>query len=275
MSEDIVKLYMNDIGQAKLLTPDEEKNLALLAAKNNSAAKDELIKSNLKLVVSIARKYIGNGISFSDLIQEGNIGLMTAVDKFDANLGYKFSTYAYYWIKTAISRAVNQQNRSIRMPVYMIEKLSKYKKVEQELSQKNGVAPSINEIAKAMSIPVKEAKELQEYFMDTVSLDAAVGDEEDTTLGSFVEDTSEKVNPEEHYENEDMKAVLNNVLNTLSDRESGILKMRFGVGYASPMTLEEVGKQYNITRERVRQIEASALKKMRNPMRADKLRDYL
>ena len=273
MGNEELKIYLNEINQIPLLSAEEEKELTTKAAQGDSAAKEKLINSNLKLVVSIAKKFQDNGISFLDLIQEGNIGLMTAIDKFDNSLGYRFSTYAYYWIKTTISRAVNQQNRSIRIPVYMVEKLSKYKKIEQELSQKYNREPTENEIAEKMDISAKEVRELKEYLSDTVSLDAPIGDDKEDSFGSFVEDNSNG-NPADNYEREDMNKILLKVLDTLPEREAGILKMRFGIGYSSPLTLEEVGKRYSLTRERVRQIEASALKKMRNPVRASKLRDY-
>lgn len=273
MGNEELKIYLNEINQIPLLSAEDEKELAIKAAQGDSAAKEKLINSNLKLVVSIAKKFQGNGISFLDLIQEGNMGLIAAIDKFDTSLGYRFSTYAYYWIKTTISRAVNQQNRSIRIPVYMVEKLSKYKKIEQELSQKYNREPTENEIAEKMDISVKEIRELKEYLSDTVSLDAPIGEDKEDSFGSFVEDSSNG-NPADNYEKEDMSKILLKVLDTLPEREAGILKMRFGIGYSSPLTLEEVGKRYSLTRERVRQIESSALKKMRNPIRANKLRDY-
>lgn len=273
MGNEELKIYLNEINQIPLLSAEDEKELAIKAAQGDSAAKEKLINSNLKLVVSIAKKFQGNGISFLDLIQEGNIGLIAAIDKFDNSLGYRFSTYAYYWIKTTISRAVNQQNRSIRIPVYMVEKLSKYKKIEQELSQKYNREPTENEIAEKMDISVGEIRELKEYLSDAVSLDAPIGEDKEDSFGSFVEDSSNG-NPADNYEKEDMSKILLKVLDTLPEREAGILKMRFGIGYSSPLTLEEVGKRYSLTRERVRQIESSALKKMRNPIRANKLRDY-
>lgn len=273
MGNEELKIYLNGINQIPLLSAEDEKELAIKAAQGDSAAKEKLINSNLKLVVSIAKKFQGNGIPFLDLIQEGNIGLIAAIDKFDTSLGYRFSTYAYYWIKTTISRAVNQQNRSIRIPVYMVEKLSKYKKIEQELSQKYNREPTENEIAEKMDVSVKEIRELKEYLSDAVSLDAPIGEDKEDSFGSFVEDSSNG-NPADNYEKEDMSKILLKVLDTLPEREAGILKMRFGIGYSSPLTLEEVGKRYSLTRERVRQIESSALKKMRNPIRANKLRDY-
>ena len=273
MGNEELKIYLNEINQIPLLSAEDEKELATKAAQGDSAAKEKLINSNLKLVVSIAKKFQGNGISFLDLIQEGNMGLIAAIDKFDTSLGYRFSTYAYYWIKTTISRAVNQQNRSIRIPVYMVEKLSKYKKIEQELSQKYNREPTENEIAEKMDISVKEIRELKEYLSDTVSLDAPIGEDKEDSFGSFIEDSSNG-NPADNYEKEDMSKILLKVLDTLPEREAGILKMRFGIGYSSPLTLEEVGKRYSLTRERVRQIESSALKKMRNPIRSNKLRDY-
>lgn len=269
-----VKMYLREMGQTKMLTADEEKKLTEAAAKGDKDAKDKLVKANLRLVISQAKKNMGHGMTFLDLIQEGNIGLMTAADKFNPSLGFKFSTYAMYWIKQAITRAVANQSRMIRVPVHMIENMSKYQKAQKDLVQKNGIEPSIEEIAKEMNISVEDALEIQSHFVDASSLDTPVGEDGDATVGSLVEDTN-NVNPQDSYEQEDMVNTLNAVLDTLSVREKTVIMMRFGVGYSRSFTLEEVGKEVGVTRERVRQIEAAAMKKLRNPIRANKLKEYV
>ena len=269
-----VKMYLREMGQTKMLTAEEEKELTEAAAKGDKDAKDKLVKANLRLVISQAKKNIGHGMTFLDLIQEGNIGLMTAADKFNPSLGFKFSTYAMYWIKQAITRAVANQSRMIRVPVHMIENMSKYQKAQKDLAQKNGVDPSIEEIAKEMGISVEDALEIQSHFVDASSLDTPVGEDGDATVGSLIEDTN-NVNPQDSYEQEDMVNTLNAVLDTLSARERTVIMMRFGVGYSRSFTLEEVGKEVGVTRERVRQIEAVAMKKLRNPIRANKLKEYV
>lgn len=269
-----VKMYLREMGQIKMLTADEEKKLTEAAAKGDKDAKDKLVKANLRLVISQAKKNMGHGMTFLDLIQEGNIGLMTAADKFNPSLGFKFSTYAMYWIKQAITRAVANQSRMIRVPVHMIENMSKYQKAQKDLAQKNGVEPTIEEIAKEMNISVEDALEIQSHFVDASSLDTPVGEDGDATVGSLVEDTS-NVNPQDSYEQEDMVNTLNAVLDTLSAREKIVIMMRFGVGYSRSFTLEEVGKEVGVTRERVRQIEVAAMKKLRNPIRANKLKEYV
>lgn len=275
---DSIKEYLNEISKEKLLSAEEEKELSVKAANGDTEAKKKLIKANLKLVVSVAKKYQGqNSLPLLDLIQEGNIGLMTAIDKFDPSLNYKFSTYAYYWIKTTIARAITQQGRSIRIPVYFTEKLAKFNKVKEELTKKkNGEKPTLGEIAKEMGVSLSEAKEMDECTMDSISLDSPVGDKEDeTSLGSFVEDTRENINPADSYEMKDMKRVLDNVIDTLPEKESCILKMRFGIDCDAPKTLEEISKKMSMSRERARQLEIAALKKMRNPVRANLLKDYI
>ena len=269
-----VKMYLREMGQTKMLTAEEEKKLTEAAAKGDKDAKDKLVKANLRLVISQAKKNMGHGMTFLDLIQEGNIGLMTAADKFNPSLGFKFSTYAMYWIKQAITRAVANQSRMIRVPVHMIENMSKYQKAQKDLAQKNGIEPSIEEIAKEMGISVEDALEIQSHFVDASSLDTPVGEDSDATVGSLVEDTN-NVNPQDSYEQEDMVNTLNAVLDTLSARERTVIMMRFGVGYSRSFTLEEVGKEVGVTRERVRQIEATAMKKLRNPIRANKLKEYV
>lgn len=269
-----VKMYLREMGQTKMLTSDEEKKLTEAAAKGDKAAKDKLVKANLRLVVSQAKKNVGHGMTFLDLIQEGNIGLMIAADKFNPSLGFKFSTYAMYWIKQSISRAVANQSRMIRVPVHMIENMSKYQKAQKDLMQKNGVEPTIEQIAVEMGISVEDALKIQSHFVDTASLDTPVGDEGDATVGSFVEDHN-NIDPQDFYEQEDMVTTLNAVLDTLNPREKTVIMMRFGVGYPKSYTLEEVGKAVGVTRERVRQIETATLKKLRNPIRANRLKAFV
>jgi RNA polymerase primary sigma factor len=271
---DCIKQFLREAGEQKRLSAEEEQAVAEKVKDGDAAAREELINCNLRLVVSIAKKYTGHGVDLMDLIQEGVQGLMTAVEKYDTSYGYKFSTYAFNWIKSYVSRAVTQQGRAIRIPVYMTEKISKYKKTVQELTAKYSKEPTSAQVAKAMGISVQEVEDMHSYLADTLSLDTPVGDEEDTTLGSFVEDDN-NTNPADKYEMTSMRVTLAEVLDTLPEREAGVLKMRFGIGYTRPMTLEEVGKEYHITKERVRQVEATALKKMRNPMRASKLVDFI
>lgn len=267
------EMYLNEITSINLLSQEREQELGQKILKGDARAKQELVTANLRLVVSVAKKYTNHGLSLLDLIQEGNIGLMVAADKFDVTRNYKFSTYAYYWIKTYISRAVDNQARNIRIPCYMVEKLNKFKRTEQDFIQSNGRSPSDKELAKLLNSSIKDVRAMREYFADTVSLDTPIGDDEDATVGSFVEDTNG--NPMDAYEEQDMNTILNKVLDTLPARDADVLRMRFGIGIEKPLTLEEVGKKYHITRERVRQIEAEALKKMRNPVRASCLAEYI
>lgn len=269
-----IKIYMREMGQFSMLSADEEIELAHRIAKGDQSAKNELVEANLRLVVSLARHYQGCGLSYQDLIQEGNIGLIKAAEKFDVSKGFRFSTYASWWIKQALSRAIADQSRTIRIPVHMTENINKFKKAERELLSQLNREPKIKEIADAMGISEKQAKEIQSYIVEPTSLDIQVGDDDDTTIGSFIEDTH-FVNPESAYIKESNGDVVNAVLDTLSDREANILRLRFGIGGKKAMTLEEVGKEYGLTRERIRQIEAKALRKLRHPSRANILKECM
>ena len=269
-----IKIYMREMGQFSMLSADEEIKLANRIAEGDQSAKNELIEANLRLVVSLARHYQGCGLSYQDLIQEGNIGLIKAAEKFDVSKGFRFSTYASWWIKQALSRAIADQSRTIRIPVHMTENINKFKKTERELLSQLNREPKIKEIADAMGISEKQAKEIQSYIVEPTSLDIQVGDDDDTTIGSFIEDTH-FVNPESAYIKESNGDVVNAVLDTLSDREANILRLRFGIGGKKAMTLEEVGKEYGLTRERIRQIEAKALRKLRHPSRANILKECM
>lgn len=269
-----IKIYMREMGQFSMLSADEEVKLAHRIAEGDQSAKNELVEANLRLVVSLARHYQGCGLSYQDLIQEGNIGLIKAAEKFDVSKGFRFSTYASWWIKQALSRAIADQSRTIRIPVHMIENINKFKKTERELLNQLNREPKIKEIADAMGISEKQAKEIQSYIVEPTSLDIQVGDDDDTTIGSFIEDTH-FVNPESAYIKESNGDVVNAVLDTLSDREANILRLRFGIGGKKAMTLEEVGKEYGLTRERIRQIEAKALRKLRHPSRANILKECM
>lgn len=269
-----IKIYMREMGQFSMLSADEEIELAHRIAEGDQSAKNELVEANLRLVVSLARHYQGCGLSYQDLIQEGNIGLIKAAEKFDVSKGFRFSTYASWWIKQALSRAIADQSRTIRIPVHMTENINKFKKTERELLSQLNREPKIKEIADAMGISEKQAKEIQSYIVEPTSLDIQVGDDDDTTIGSFVEDTH-FVNPESAYIKESNGDVVNAVLDTLSDREANILRLRFGIGGKKAMTLEEVGKEYGLTRERIRQIEAKALRKLRHPSRANILKECM
>lgn len=269
-----IKIYMREMGQFSMLSADEEVKLAHRIAEGDQSAKNELVEANLRLVVSLARHYQGCGLSYQDLIQEGNIGLIKAAEKFDVSKGFRFSTYASWWIKQALSRAIADQSRTIRIPVHMIENINKFKKTERELLSQLNREPKIKEIADAMGISEKQAKEIQSYIVEPTSLDIQVGDDDDTTIGSFIEDTH-FVNPESAYIKESNGDVVNAVLDTLSDREANILRLRFGIGGKKAMTLEEVGKEYGLTRERIRQIEAKALRKLRHPSRANILKECM
>ena len=269
-----IKIYMREMGQFSMLSADEEIKLANRIAEGDQSAKNELVEANLRLVVSLARHYQGCGLSYQDLIQEGNIGLIKAAEKFDVSKGFRFSTYASWWIKQALSRAIADQSRTIRIPVHMIENINKFKKTERELLSQLNREPKIKEIADAMGISEKQAKEIQSYIVEPTSLDIQVGDDDDTTIGSFIEDTH-FINPESAYIKESNGDVVNAVLDTLSDREANILRLRFGIGGKKAMTLEEVGKEYGLTRERIRQIEAKALRKLRHPSRANILKECM
>ena len=268
-----VKMYLREISQYNLLSREEEIKLAEAAANGSQKAKDDLINHNLRLVVSIAKRYMGRGLTLLDLIQEGNIGLIKAVDKYDVSKGFKFSTYATYWIKQAISRAMMDQARNIRIPVHIIELMSNIKKVERDFQQTHGREPKEVEVAAALSIEVKKVKEAYTWIKDTTSLDIMVGDDEDTTVGSFIEDES-VVPAFAAIEENDCTAAIKNILDTLNDREKIVIVRRFGIGLNRAETLDEIGKELGLSRERIRQIEAAALRKLRNPRRANLLKEF-
>lgn len=272
MPDSSIKLYMQEMGAIPMLSFEEEKHYAELAAQGDQNAKNKLVESNLRLVVSLAKHYQGCGLSFQDLIQEGNIGLIKAVEKFDVSKGFRFSTYASWWIKQAISRALADQSRTIRVPVHIVENISKVKKAERELMPKLGREPSVEDIAVALNMPVEDVKDIKTYMQDTTSLDIQVGDEDDgTTIGSFIEDTN-FISPIDSMMEKADQETINAVLDTLSSREADILRSRFGIGTGKPMTLEEIGQVYGLSRERIRQLEAKALRKLRHPSRANILK---
>ena len=271
---DPVRMYLKEIGRIPLLTPDEELALSERINNNDEDAKRILAESNLRLVVSIAKRYVGRGLLFLDLIQEGNIGLMKAVDKFDSNRGYKFSTYATWWIRQAITRALADQARTIRVPVHMVETINKMVRVQRQLTLELNREPSEDEIAKKMNISVDKVREVIKISQDPVSLETPIGEEDDSHLGDFIKDES-SLSPEEYTENEILKEEINEVLESLQPREQEVLRLRFGLKDGTCHTLEEVGKKFNVTRERIRQIEAKALRKLRHPSRAKKLKDFM
>lgn len=275
---DSVKAYLTDIGQYALLTPEDERYYARIIAENGEgakAARDKMIVANLRLVVSIAKRYTKRGdLSLLDLIQWGNIGLMTAVDKYDYTLGYKFSTYATWWIKQAISRATADYSRDIRVPVHMFEKINKVSMAKSRLTIELGRDPEDEEVATATKLTVEEVRDIIRVAQDTVSLETPVGDEEESALMDFIEDDSCQ-NPEVQVCNLQLNVAINEVLSTLSEKEANIIRLRFGIGYDSPKTLDEVGKLYGVTRERIRQLESAALRKIRMPGKANKLRDFM
>lgn len=273
-SADPVRMYLREIGNYNLLTAAEEVDLAKRAEKGEVRAAESLARANLRLVVSIAKKYMGRGLQFLDLIQEGNIGLMRAVDKFDWRRGFKFSTYATWWIRQAITRAIADQAKTIRIPVHMVETINKYKKTMRELEQKFERAPTPDEIAKVMGIDLEKAHEIVKISQETTSLETPVGREEDTRLKEFIEDEV-TLSPFEAASRELLKGHIDDVLLTLNPRERKVLELRFGLRDGRTRTLEEVGKEFGVTRERIRQIEAKALRKLRHPSRSKRLRDYL
>ena len=272
--DDPVKLYLKEIGRVPLLDADREAELAKKMSEGDEHAKRELVEANLRLVVSIAKRYVGKGLFFLDLIQEGNLGLMKAVSKFDYTKGYKFSTYATWWIRQAITRAIADQARTIRIPVHMVETIHKVTKVSRQMLQEKGREVSATEVAKEMNMNPDKVREILKIAQDPISLETPVGEEEDSHIGDFIED-QESPAPAEAASYELLREQLNEVLHTLTPREEAVLRLRFGLEDGRQRTLEEVGQQFNITRERIRQIEAKALRKLRHPSRSRKLRDYL
>ncbi len=271
---DPVRMYLKEIGQIKLLTLDEESVLADRITAGDEEAKNILAEANLRLVVSIAKRYVGRGMLFLDLIQEGNIGLMKAVDKFDVSKGYKFSTYATWWIRQAITRAIADQARTIRVPVHMVETINKLARVQRQLTLELNREPSEDEIAKKMGVSVEKVREIYKISQDPVSLETPIGEEDDSHLGDFIKD-ERNLSPEEFATNEMLKDEISQVLETLTEREEKVIRLRFGLEDGKPRTLEEVGQMFGVTRERIRQIEAKALRKLRHPSRSRKLRDYM
>ena len=273
-TDDPVRMYLKEIGKVSLLTADEERELAIRMEQGDEEAKKKLCESNLRLVVSIAKRYLNRGLSFLDLIQEGNLGLIKAVDKFDYTKGYKFSTYATWWIRQAITRSIADQARTIRIPVHMVETINKLIRFSRQLLQEYGREPTSEEIAKEMGITVEKVREIKKIYKDPVSLETPIGEEEDSHLGDFIPDDDVPA-PVDAAAYSMLKEQLMEVLDTLSDREKMVLMLRFGLEDGRPRTLEEVGKEFNVTRERIRQIEAKALRKLRHPSRSKKLKDYL
>ena len=272
--EDPVRMYLKEIGKVPLLSAEREIELAKRMEEGDEEAKKELAEANLRLVVSIAKRYVGRGMLFLDLIQEGNLGLIKAVEKFDYHKGYKFSTYATWWIRQAITRAIADQARTIRIPVHMVETINKLIRVSRQLLQELGREPTAEEIAKEMDMPVDRVREILKISQEPVSLETPIGEEEDSHLGDFIQDDNVPV-PAEAAAQTLLKEQLDEVLATLTEREQKVLRLRFGLDDGRPRTLEEVGKEFDVTRERIRQIEAKALRKLRHPSRSRKLRDYL
>ena len=272
--DDPVKVYLKEIGRVPLLTPDEEVDLAVRITNGDEAAKKRLSEANLRLVVSIAKRYLGRGMQFLDLIQEGNLGLIKAVEKFDHTKGFKFSTYATWWIRQAITRAIADQARTIRIPVHMVETINKVIRVSRQLLQELGHDPSPEEIADEMGIPADKVREIMKIAQEPVSLETPIGEEEDSHLGDFIPD-DDAPEPAEVASFTLLKEQLVEVLKTLTPREEKVLRLRFGIEDGRTRTLEEVGKEFNVTRERIRQIEAKALRKLRHPSRSKKLKDFL
>lgn len=271
---DPVRMYLKEIGRINLLTSDEEFEYAQRAEEGDEEAKRMLAESNLRLVVSIAKRYVGRGMLFLDLIQEGNIGLMKAVDKFDPTKGYKFSTYATWWIRQAITRAIADQARTIRIPVHMVETINKLIRTSRHLLQQLGREPTPEEIAKEMDMSVEKVMEIQKIAQDPVSLETPIGEEDDSHLGDFIQDEDSPA-PQDAASYTLLREQLEEVMKTLTPREAKVLRLRFGLDDGKARTLEEVGKEFDVTRERIRQIEAKALRKLRHPSRSKKLRDYM
>lgn len=271
---DPVRMYLKEIGRVPLLSADEEVALALRIEQGDEEAKQELAEANLRLVVSIAKRYVGRGMQFLDLIQEGNMGLMKAVEKFDYRKGFKFSTYATWWIRQAITRAIADQARTIRIPVHMVETINKLIRIQRQLLQDLGREPIPEEIGAEMDMPTDKVREILKIAQEPVSLETPIGEEDDSHLGDFIED-QDATSPADHAAYELLKEQLESVLDTLTDREENVLRLRFGLDDGRTRTLEEVGKVFGVTRERIRQIEAKALRKLRHPSRSKQLKDFL
>ena len=271
---DPVRMYLKEIGQIKLLTMDEELKLADKILEGDEVAKATLAEANLRLVVSIAKRYVGRGMLFLDLIQEGNIGLMKAVEKFDVSKGYKFSTYATWWIRQAITRAIADQARTIRVPVHMVETINKLARIQRQLTLELNREPSEQELAKKMNMSVEKVRDIYKISQEPVSLETPIGEEDDSHLGDFIKD-ERNMSPEEYATNEMLKDEISEVLLTLTEREEKVIRLRFGLEDGKSRTLEEVGQMFGVTRERIRQIEAKALRKLRHPSRSRKLKDYM
>lgn len=272
--DDPVKVYLKEIGRVPLLSAEEEVELAIRMSEGDVAAKKRLSEANLRLVVSIAKRYVGRGMQFLDLIQEGNLGLIKAVEKFDHTKGFKFSTYATWWIRQAITRAIADQARTIRIPVHMVETINKVKKVNSQLLHENGHEPTNEQIAEKLEMPVEKVREIMRVAQEPVSLETPIGEEEDSHLGDFIPDEDAPA-PSDVASHTMLKEQLAEVLSTLTPREEKVLRLRFGLEDGRSRTLEEVGKEFNVTRERIRQIEAKALRKLRHPSRGKKLKDFL
>ena len=272
--DDPVRMYLKEIGKVPLLTTEEERRLALRIEAGDEEAKKKLAEANLRLVVSVAKRYVGRGLLFLDLIQEGNIGLIKAIDKFDYRKGYKFSTYATWWIRQAITRSIADQGRTIRIPVHMVETLNRLVRTSRHMVQELGREPTPAELAARMQMTEERVNELLRFSQEPVSLETPVGEEDDSHLGDFIQDSVAPV-PADAVDYEMLKQQLGEVLGTLTEREEQVLRMRFGIGDGQPKTLEEVGRAFHVTRERIRQIEAKALRKLKHPTRSRKLRDYL
>ena len=271
--DDPVKMYLKDIGQVPLLTTDEELELAQKMSEGQEAAKKRLSEANLRLVVSIAKRYVGRGMLFLDLIQEGNLGLMKAVEKFDYQKGFKFSTYATWWIRQSITRAIADQARTIRIPVHMVETINRLVREQRILLQELGREPTLEELAERMGVSIERVSEIQKIAQDPVSLETPIGEEEDSHLGDFIEDDKTPT-ASDSVASTMLKEQIARVLDTLTPREEKVLRLRYGIDDGRPRTLEEVGKEFNVTRERIRQIEAKALRKLRHPSRSKRLRDF-